>query len=88
MLSTAENSASTGSGIARYPSGIQPWNGNAGIFTRNAAANARNSQFCVDEPSARSARSENANDRLSSPEAASTPVATAAVSISSEPTSV
>ena len=48
---TPENTASAGSGILRYASGIQPWNGNAGILIRKASAKAANSSFCVSSPS-------------------------------------
>ena len=41
--------ASGAIGICRYPSGIQPWNGNDGILMRNASAKTRKIHFC--EPS-------------------------------------
>ena len=45
--STPESTATTGGGVLRYASGIQPWNGNAGIFTRNANANGTKIQCWV-----------------------------------------
>jgi hypothetical protein len=84
---TPEKNASAGSGIERYASGIQPWNGKAGILIRNASAKATNSHFCVDSGSGLACRSVSTN--VSGPSAReSTAVATAAASISSEPTSV
>ena len=47
MESTPEKSASAGSGIVRYASGIHPWNGNDGILIRKASAKAANIQRCV-----------------------------------------
>ena len=72
--------------MLRYASGIQPWNGKAGILIRNAIANAANSSFWVFSPSRFSRR--NASEKLIVARATSTAVATAAASISSEPTSV
>ena len=43
---TPENTIRTSMGIARYPSGIQPCSGKAGIFTRNAAAKNRKIHSC------------------------------------------
>ena len=88
MESTPENTASTGIGIAVYPSGIQPCSGNAGIFTRNAAAKNRKIQSCVPAGSVRCASALISKVTDWSPVADSTPVATAALSMSSEPTSV
>ncbi len=44
--STPLKTISTSIGIARYPSGIQPCSGNAGIFTRKAAAKNRKIHSC------------------------------------------
>src|ERR1700685_914196 len=46
LESTPLHTISTSIGIARYPSGIQPCSGNAGIFTRNAAAKNRKIHSC------------------------------------------
>ena len=87
--STPENTASTGSGIARYPSGIQPCSGKAGILTRNAAANPRKIQSCAPPDRTLVFSSLSTNVMWPPPWSwASTAVAIAAASISSEPTSV
>ena len=89
MDSTPEKTASTGSGMARYPSGIQPCSGNIGIFTRNAAAKNKKIQSWV--PSSRRSCCRSLSTNVSSVAfccAARTPVAIAAASISSDPTRV
>ena len=75
-------------GMFLYPSGIQPCSGKAGIFTRNAAAKNRTIHSC--EPVAAGGRQvgEGEGQRPSGREVTRTPVATAAASMSSEPTSV
>ena len=73
--------------MLRYVSGIQPWNGNAGILIRNASANATNSSFCELSPTRFSRR--NAYEKSGvAPLWLSTATATAPASISSDPTSV
>ena len=89
LRDTPEKNASAGSGIVRYASGIQPWNGNAGILIRNASANVTKIHFCVDSGSGLRCRSESTKRQLGRrrrPTARA--VATAPASISSEPTSV
>ena len=87
MLTTPEKTARTGSGIALYPSGIQPCSGKAGIFTRKAAAKHRKIQSC--EPCGRRLAGELLQVEGQRRRAgASTPVAIAPASMSSEPTSV
>ena len=88
VSTTPLKKAKAGSGIARYASGIQPWNGNAGILIKNASANVTKIHFCVPSGSGFAARSLNTKLIGSSPGDASTAVATAPASISSEPMSV
>ena len=89
METTPEKNASAGSGIARYASGIQPWNGKAGILIRNASANVMKIHFCVDSGSGLATRSLSTNEMCPpGPACDSAAVATAPASISSEPTSV
>ena len=89
MESTPEKSASAGSGIVRYASGIHPWKGNDGILIRKASANAANIQRCVPSLIGCSASAWIENDVVpSGPAPVIIAVATAAASMSSEPTSV
>jgi len=85
LESTPEKTASAGSGIARYPSGIQPWSGKAGILTRKAAAKQRKIPFsCEALAEMRLGEvAEGEGDVVCPALALSTPVAIAAVSISS-----
>ena len=83
-----EKTASTGSGIALYPSGIQPCSGKAGILTRKAAAKKRKIQSCDPVGRRRAFEPSWMRSKVMLSPGASTPVAIAAESISSEPTSV